>query len=86
MSRSHTPHLDTTQHLLVYALQMHRVPRKTAIRLVHQFSEAHVLRQLLYYVYECGHAPKVTTDWRWLSARIRHDVPPPASYPIKLPD
>ena len=86
MARDHQPHLDTTQHLLVYALEMHRVPRKTAIRLVHTFSEAHVLRELCYYLYECGHSPKAAVDWRWLAARIRQQMPAPSSYPFQIPD
>jgi len=82
MARDHQPHLDPTQHLLVYGLEMHRVPRKTAIRLAHQYSEAHLLRQLLYYSYECGRRPSDAPDWHYLAIRIRQQLPAPAGYPF----
>lgn len=86
MVRDHQPHLDPTQHLLVYALEMHRVPRKTAIRLAHQYSEAHVLREICYYNYECGSHPRGPRDWRWLATRIRQQLPALSSYPFANPD
>ena len=85
MARNHQLHLDPTQHLLVYALEMHRVPRKTAIRLAHQFSETHVLREICYYNFECGRKPRDPNDWKWLVMRIREQLPAPSAYPFANP-
>jgi hypothetical protein len=86
MVRDHQPHLDTTQQLLVYALEMHRVPRKTAIRLALQYSEAHLLRQICYYEFECGRRPADPQEWRWLTTRISKQLPAPSGYPFPNPD
>jgi hypothetical protein len=87
MARNHQPHLDTTQHLLVYALEMHLVPRKTAIRLVRQYSEAHILRQLCYYNYQCAlRPPDAYGGWRWLVDRIRLQMRAPSGYPFPNSD
>lgn len=86
MSPKQSPHLTPTQHLLVYGLVLHRVPRKTALRLAAQFTEAHVLRELCYYVYERGRNRSHPGNWRWLATRIRHQLPAPVGYPVDDPD
>ena len=86
MSSKQSPHLSPTQQVLVYGLELHRVPRKTAIRLAGQFTEAHVLRELCYYVYELGRNPKHPSDWHWLVTRIRRQLPAPVGYPVDDPD
>ena len=86
MPRQHQPDLTTTRHLLGYALKFHGVPEKTAARLAQQFSEAHLLRQLSYYSFECGRRPQDGTDWHYLALRIRQQLPAPAGYPFPNPD
>lgn len=86
MQRQHHPNPTTTQHLLGYALEIHAVPEKTAARLAKQFSEAHLLRQLSYYSFECGRRPQDDTDWHYLVLRIRQQLPAPPGYPFPNPD
>lgn len=87
MSRDpHQLHLTETQHFLAYGLEMHGMPHRTALRLAHQFTEAHVLREMLYFNYECGRRPQQPHDWRWLALRIKQQLPAPGSYPFATPD
>jgi len=83
MARDHKLHLTPQQHLLIGGLEQHGMPRATARRLVAQHYEAHVLRELCYFNYECGGRPHQRYDWRRLAIRIRNQVPAPLGYPFE---
>lgn len=83
MSRIPEPQLNETEHLLVYGLTAHGVPRRTAVTLAKRFSGVHILRQMCYFNYDVSRHPE-DPNWRWLVTRIQHQEPEPSGYPWDL--